>query len=401
MLEVVDLPRRRRRGRGRSWIRHAGDRAQLHRHLPALAASTRCASRPCSARRRPAWSRRSARASTRFKVGDRVAYAGQAGAYAESHAGRRRPRGAACRTASQLRGRRRGAAQGHDGRVPAAPLLSACRPARPSWSMPPPAGSARSWCNGPKALGATVIGTVGSDAKADARPRLRLRPRDPLPRTRTSRRGCARSPAARACRSPTTRSARTPSRRRWPAWRGAGMFVSFGNASGPAPAVRAAAPDARRLAVLHPPDAVRLHRDPRGARRERRRRSSRWSARASWSRSRSARPSRSRDARHAHEALEARDDDRRERAACPARPGPGTRIEGRKSARAQVSVQPQEHEDSGDTAVRLSALSAALRALRVMDWTASRRAPGRVSSRVQHSGSRSCRASGYFAAAAW
>ena len=58
-----------------------------------------------------------------------------------------------------------------------------------------------------KHLGATVIGTVGSDDKAAVAKRARLRPR--VLATTISPRRCASSPAARACRWSTTRSAST------------------------------------------------------------------------------------------------------------------------------------------------------------------------------------------------
>jgi NADPH2:quinone reductase len=59
-------------------------------------------------------------------------------------------------------------------------------------------------CQWLKALGATVIGTVGSEEKAAA---ITLS----FQLARTSPSGCERSPAGRACRSSMTRSVRTPS----------------------------------------------------------------------------------------------------------------------------------------------------------------------------------------------
>ena len=63
-----------------------------------------------------------------------------------------------------------------------------------------------------KHLGATVIGTVGSDGQGRGREGARLRPR--VLATTISPRRCASSPAARACRWSTTRSAAPRSRAR-------------------------------------------------------------------------------------------------------------------------------------------------------------------------------------------
>ena len=66
-------------------------------------------------------------------------------------------------------------------------------------------------CQWLKALGATVIGTVGFGREGGGGPGPRLRPRASSRRERTSRSVSARSPAGRASRWSTTRSARTRS----------------------------------------------------------------------------------------------------------------------------------------------------------------------------------------------
>ena len=65
-------------------------------------------------------------------------------------------------------------------------------------------------CQWAKHLGATVIGTVGSDDKAQACARPWLRPRRSSTARELHQAGRARSPTARACRWSTTASARTP-----------------------------------------------------------------------------------------------------------------------------------------------------------------------------------------------
>ena len=92
-------------------------------------------------------------------------------------------------------------------------------------------------CQWLKALGATVIGTVGSDEKAAlARAHgcdhaIVYTREDFVARVREL------TEAEPACRSSTTRSARPPSRARSTACAPRGLMVSFGNASGPVPPV--------------------------------------------------------------------------------------------------------------------------------------------------------------------
>ena len=72
------------------------------------------------------------------------------GAYADANVVAGGPGGEACPAGVDAADRRRRPAEGHDRRVPAPPAAPRCRPARRSWSTPPPAGSARSWCSGPR-----------------------------------------------------------------------------------------------------------------------------------------------------------------------------------------------------------------------------------------------------------
>ena len=87
-------------------------------------------------------------------------------------------------------------------------------------------------CQWAKHLGATVIGTVSSDEKAAI---ARAHGCDhPIVYTARGfrRRGCARSPAAKACRWSTIRSARRRSRGSLTCLRRRGYMCSFGEASG-------------------------------------------------------------------------------------------------------------------------------------------------------------------------
>ena len=108
------------------------------------------------------------------------------------------------------------------------------KPATRSWSTPPPAASGLIMCQWAKALGATVIGTVGTRREGRARARARLRPSDRLYPPGFRRRGRRASPTAR--KLPVVYDSRRPRHlhevARLP--RAArGMMVSFGNASGP------------------------------------------------------------------------------------------------------------------------------------------------------------------------
>ena len=124
-------------------------------------------------------------------------------------------------------------------------------------------------CQWAKHLGATVIGTVGSAAKAEiARPHGCDHPI--VCTARTSSRGCASSPAARACRWSTTSIGRddirgfapmpAPARHPRLVRRGVGRS----RAGCAAPAGRA------RLGLRHPSEPARLHGDARRAPRHRR-----------------------------------------------------------------------------------------------------------------------------------
>ncbi|MCK7499483.1 MAG: zinc-binding dehydrogenase [Comamonadaceae bacterium] len=118
---------------------------------------------------------------------------------------------------------------------------------RRSCSTPPPAASGLIACQWAKALGATVIGTVGSEEKAALAARARLRPRHRLHAARTSsQRVQARSPAARACRWSTTRVGKDTFAGSLDCLQPRGMMVTFGNASGPVPPFDLAAARRRR-----------------------------------------------------------------------------------------------------------------------------------------------------------
>ena len=245
--------------------------------------------------------------------GDRV-YAGQAGAYAEltlASAARaiRLPDGVSFEVAAagMLKG------------MTAEFLLRRCYPLRAGETIlvHAAAGGVGSilvqWA---KAIGATVIGTVGSAAKADlvrgygCDHVILYRHEDVAARVREITGGQGVPVAYDSVGKDTFEGTLGSVARR-------GVFVSFGNASGPAPAVDPIRLMRARLAVLHPPDDGGLHGDPRGSRPERER-LLRGGRRPARSRSRSARPSRC--ARHATRTRRSSSARRSARAcSCPAR----------------------------------------------------------------------------------
>ena len=87
-------------------------------------------------------------------------------------------------------------------------------------------------CQWGKALGATVIGTVGSPEKAKIAKKAGAKHVDPLPRGGFRRARRARSPRARNATSSTTASARRPFPASLDCLKPFGMFASFGSASG-------------------------------------------------------------------------------------------------------------------------------------------------------------------------
>lgn len=174
----------------------------------------------------------------RFRVGDRVGYAsGPLGAYAEAH----------CVPAD----RAVALPDGIDARTAAAALLKgmtaeflirrcyAVQPGDPILVHAAAGGVGLILCQWAKALGATVIGTVGSAAKAEiARAHgcehvILYRNEDVPARVREIT-GGARVPVVYDSVGAATLEGSLSSLRR------RGMMVSFGNASGPAPAIEPA-----------------------------------------------------------------------------------------------------------------------------------------------------------------
>ena len=198
-----------------------------------------------------------------LQVGDRVAYVlPQPGAYSEL---RNVPAARVVKVPNGISDEQAAAhhAEGHDGAVPPAPHLS--REARRFRAGARRRGRRRAllsqWA---KSLGATVIGVVGSDAKAELARKhgckhVLISGRDEIaPSVKKLTKGVA-SPWC------TTRWARTLSWNRSIRLRPLGMMVSFGNASGPPPAFNPLELSQARLAVSHAPHAVSLHRAARGS----------------------------------------------------------------------------------------------------------------------------------------
>lgn len=170
---------------------------------------------------------------TRFQIGDRVAYAGQTGAYAESHVvGADRavplPAGVSFETAAA------GLLKG----MTAEFLLRRCHAVRPGETIlaHAAAGGVGSilvqWA---KAIGAVVIGTVGSSAKADLARQLGCdhvilyRDEDVAAEVRALTGGAGVPVVYNSVGRDTFEASLASLARR-------GLFVSFGNASGAVPA---------------------------------------------------------------------------------------------------------------------------------------------------------------------
>lgn len=170
---------------------------------------------------------------TRFKLGDRVAYAGATGAYSEAHVV------AAARAVA--------VPQGVTAEVAAASLLKGmtaeflvrrCFPVRPGQTILVHAAAGGvgtilvQWA---KAIGATVIGTVGSQAKADLAKSfgcdhvILYSDEDVAARVRELTGGKGVPVAYDSVGKDTFEGTLASLARR-------GLFVSFGNASGPVPA---------------------------------------------------------------------------------------------------------------------------------------------------------------------
>ncbi len=84
-----------------------------------------------------------------------------------------------------------------------------------------------------KALGVTVIGTVGSEEKAALARTLRLRPHDPVQARRTWSSACARSPSGEMVPVVYDSVGKDTFQASIDSLQPFGLMVSFGNASGP------------------------------------------------------------------------------------------------------------------------------------------------------------------------
>ena len=126
---------------------------------------------------------------TASSVGDRVAYQGQIGAYADERLLHGRPGRADPRGHRRRHGRRHHA-QGHDGLLPAVQDLAGASRARPFCGMPPPAASASSPANGPRR-------SAPASSARPAAPRRSRWPR-PMAATRSSITAPKISPSASA-----------------------------------------------------------------------------------------------------------------------------------------------------------------------------------------------------------
>ena len=149
VLEAVDAPNARRRARARCWC--ATRRSGSTSSTPiSAAASIRCATRRCSARKRPGVVEALGEGVDRLQ-GRRPGGLQRPGRRLRRVPGGRRrraplhlPDGVGFEVAGGV------IAEGHDHRVPAAALLSAeSRRDHPGRTRPP-AGSGRCWCSGPR-----------------------------------------------------------------------------------------------------------------------------------------------------------------------------------------------------------------------------------------------------------
>ena len=153
---------------------------------------------------------------------------------------------------------RRHDAEGADGPISAAPDLPG-RAGRHTILVHAAAGGVGLiLCQWAKALGATVIGTVGIAGKGEARPARPAPTTSSSTATRISWRASRRSPKGEGATSSMTASAR----RRFPAsldcLRPLGMFVSFGSASGQIEAFNIGILGPEGLAVRDAADAVHI-----------------------------------------------------------------------------------------------------------------------------------------------
>ena len=124
-----------------------------------------------------------------------------------------------------------------------------------------------------KMLGARVIGTISTEAKAATGPRGRRRRGHPLHRRRISRPRSKRLTGGRGVDVVYDSVGAATFLKSLNSLRPRGMMVSFGNASGPVARGRAAAAEPEGLALPHASHAGQLHCHSRGAAVARRRRS--------------------------------------------------------------------------------------------------------------------------------
>ena len=258
--EPIDLPRP---GAGRGAGPARGGRAQLHRHLSPLGPLQAAAAGRRSAARRREWSRRSARASTDFREGDRVGYfTGPPGAYATHRTIARRQAGQAARfdraeqaAAAMLKG------------CTAEYLIERCARVEAGADRAGPCRGRRRRID-PGALAQGDRRDRDRPCRRSAEGRIaaaaRRRPCFVLPDGRARRGGARADRRPRRPVSCSTASARRAGRRRSASVARRGLIVTYGNASGPVPPFTALDLLDRRLDLRHPADPRRLLRDARG-----------------------------------------------------------------------------------------------------------------------------------------
>ncbi len=265
--EVMQASRRsncRRRARARSGCAstRSGSTSSTSITAPASIRRRRCRSRR-GRRAQARWSR-SGRRSRSSSPATGSPTAGSPGAYAEERNIEARflfklPRAISYETAAG------NDAQGPHRAISVAPDLSGeggrhdpgpCRGRRASGSI---------LCQWGKALGATVIGCVGSAGKGRARQEGGRETHDPLPRGGFRQAGRARSPRARNAHVVYDGVGKATFPASLDCLRPFGVFVSFGSASGGDRGVRHRPFGAEGLAVRHPADPVHVHGGSRAA----------------------------------------------------------------------------------------------------------------------------------------
>ena len=197
---------------------------------------------------------------------------------------------------------------GHDRPLPRPPTAPPSAPATPSSCTRRRAASGCCSRSSPRRAAPACWAPSPRTEKERARPGPRAPPRCSATRATTWPSRCATSPAASGWPWRSTASAATPSTPAWtPAPPRHARALRGGQRAGAAG--RPAAAQRGRLALPHPPDAVPLHRDPRGAARPRARQCLRGGRRREPATSGSGTATRSSEARAAHEDLAGPPDD--------------------------------------------------------------------------------------------